>query len=131
MANVPVQQLFWVPPTILTTRVALPGNPYSGPLQFVDRVRGPVGVDAFGIDWEITITPAGIGTKIDTQVVFDRTILQLREVKPDLGGTLISGPPIDIDAIEGRHYFSEFPLTRVALFVYPFCEVNLYWVLVL
>lgn len=131
MANVPINLQFPVPPTILTSREALPGNPYSGPLQHLKRIRGPIQCDAFGIDWLVTVTPPGIGSSIDTDVVFDRPILQLREVKPDIGGTLISGPVLDLSEIQGRHYFSEFPLDNVALFVYPFCEVNLWWVLVL
>jgi hypothetical protein len=131
VASIPIQLQFPDPPTILTQREALPGNPYSGPLQFIDRVRGPIGTDAFGIDWLVTVTPPGIGSTIDTDVTFDRDIIGLREVKEDIGSTLISGPQTLIREIQGRMYFSEFPLTRLALWVYPFCEINLWWVLVL
>lgn len=131
MVDIQIPGLFTDPPEIITTREALPGNPYSGPLQFIDRVRGPVGLDAYGIDWLVTIAPPGIGSTLYTDVVFDRAMIQIREVGPDLGGTLISGPAIDLVELQGRHYFSQFPLTRLALWVLPFVEINLWWVLVL
>lgn len=131
MANVPISQFFDTPPDILTSLEALPANPYSGPLQFVDRVRGPVGLDAFGIQWQVTLAPAGIGSTIYTQINYDRVVMELREVKSDIGGTLVFGRTLDVSEAEGRMFFSTFPLTRLALWVYPGVEVQLHWILVL
>jgi hypothetical protein len=131
MANVPINLQFPQPPTILTTMEALPGNPYMGPLQFIDRPRLGIGLDAFGLQWQFTIVPPGIGTTIKSDLVYDRPLLEWREVKSDLGGTLVTGPTIDTNEAIGRHFFSEFPLVRLALYVYPGCEVNLFWILVL
>lgn len=131
MANINITQLLVTPPTILTTMEAVIGNPFFAGRYFLDRVRGPIGLDAFGVQWSVTVTPPGMGSFIRTDIQFDRDVLEIREVKSDLGGTLVEGERHLTAAQAGRIFFSEFPITRIAVWIYPGCEVNFEWILVL
>lgn len=78
MPDVSVVQQFLHPPIGLLAREVIAGGPFSAYNSF-QRVRGPVGVDAFGIGWDLEDWPDGYGTSGEpVALVFDRTVLVLR-----------------------------------------------------
>jgi hypothetical protein len=119
------------PPTRLTTREALPGNPYAAGLHLLDRPRGPINLDAFGLAWQITGVPIGVGRRVTGVTTYDRVLLELLEIPIDLTGATSNGPLRQVDQDEGRFYFSEFPIERISAWIYPFCSANFWWILVL
>jgi hypothetical protein len=131
MVSIPIQNLFLSPPTIFTRLEALPGNPYGPGAHLLDRPRGPINLDAFGFGWLFIATPAGVGRVVRNVTTFEETLAQVLEVKQDITGATLNGEVYAIAQDEGRQLFSEFPLTRINLWVAPATAINLYWVLVL
>jgi hypothetical protein len=128
----PVSVQFPVPWGRFTSLEALPGNPFdSSTIHLVDRVRGPVNCDAFGMAWSLHFLPAGIGRTVRTVTYFDRTVAELMEVKVDIGLTTYNGPIHLVRQDEDRFFFSEFPIERMSIWVYPGVTIDLFWILAL
>lgn len=120
------------PPSILTSLEALPGNPYLEGNYLLNRTRGPLETDAFGFAWQFIGTPAGVGqTLFVPATTFDIYLAAVMEVKSDIGGTTFNGEQYFLQQDEGRIQFSEFPITRLSVYVLPACALNLYWILFL
>jgi hypothetical protein len=129
--NVSVIQQFLHPPVGLTALEALSGNPYSG-LVALDRVRGPVRVDAFGIRWLITGYPDGYGvTPRAGNNAFDRNVIEIAIVHQTLDSNLVVSEQVQSYFAAGTLMFEEsFPYV-VDVELAPGIEANLYWVLIL
>jgi len=131
MVDLPINVQFPVPPTIFTRLEALPANPYAFGLHLLDRVRGPVGVDAFGFAWQFVLTPAGVGETVRSVTTFEEPLAQVLEVKNDITGATLNGKVYNLDQDEGRIFFSEFPIRRISVDILPATTLNLWWILVL
>lgn len=130
MTDLGIALQFPTPPLDLTHLEALPLNPYGPGLHFVDRVRGPIAVDAYGMYWQVHSTTPGIGQTIRTQLYFDRPLLEIRQIQEDLVSNVEGGPVIFTDEAAGYIKFVEFPILRVAIWVYPGCSFDLSWIVV-
>lgn len=133
MASVGIQLQFPQPPTILTRLETIPGMPLVGPgIFFLDRPRGPVNTDAFGFAWQFVTTPVGVGRTVGQNVtIFEQYLSVCLEVKSDITGTTLNGNAYFIVQDEGRQLFSEFPITRLSVWVAPATSIEIKWVLVL
>ena len=132
MSNpVSIIEQFLHPPISLCALEALPGNPYSG-LNGLQRIRGPVNVDAFGIRWLITAFPAGYGVSVGAAVnFFDRTILELGIQHRMLDGTIVVTQQEETRLVTGYSMFdAAFPYV-VDVQLAPGVAANLWWILVL
>jgi len=130
MANVGIALQFPTPPLDLTHLESLPFNPYSGPLQFLTRQRGPIAVDAYGLYWRMREVPVGIGTSIRTDVFYDRQVAEFREIQEDILSNTEAQFIHPVNRQSGFFMFNEFPILRVGLWVYPHCSVDLSWIVV-
>jgi hypothetical protein len=131
MANLGIALQFPTPPLDLTHREALPGNPYSAGIHLLDRVRGPINCDAFGIYWVNTLNPIGIGRTVGQNTIrFEEPIGQLLQVKEDILSVVQNGPVVPIIEDQGIMMFDEFPILRVSAWVQVGCQFNFFWVVV-
>lgn len=134
MSNpVSIIQQFLHPPIGLCVLEPLPGNPYGpGGLVGLQRIRGPVNVDAFGIRWLITSYPAGYGVDVGAAVnFFDRTVLSIGVQHQLFSGTIIVTEQLDTRLAAGHLMFQEsFPYI-VDVQLAPGVEANFWWLLVL
>jgi hypothetical protein len=107
MPDVGVIQQFLHPPIGVLAREVIAGGPFSGYHSF-QRVRGPVGVDAFGIGWSLETWPAGYGTFGDpVGVFFDRNVLELRVLHRFFDGSDAWTQRVESDSQVGFVLFNE------------------------
>lgn len=131
MANLGIALQFPTPPLDLTHQEALAGNPYSAGVHLLDRVRGPINLDAYGIYWQAHLVPSGIGQTMGRNVTtFEQPIAQLLQVKMDILSVVQNGPMLPIVQDEGIMMFDEFPILRVSAWIETGCELNFWWVVV-
>jgi hypothetical protein len=130
MVAVSIAQQLLNPPTIFTQLEHVAGAPFGAGLHLIDRVRGPIGVDAFGFAWLFTGTPAGVGQTVQAVTTFEQPLAQVLEVKQDITAATLNGRVLDLDQDEGRSYFSEFPLLRLSVYVLPATTLDLWWILI-
>lgn len=131
MANLGIALQFPTPPLDLTHQEALPGNPYSAGIHLLDRVRGPINCDAFGVYWIVHLVPQGIGKTVGQNTVrFEEPVGQLLQVKEDILSNVQNGPIVPILEDEGIMMFDEFPILRVSAWVQIGCQIEFFWVVV-
>src|SRR5690242_17668138 len=104
---VSIIQQFLHPPVGLTRLEALPANPYSG-LNGLQRIRGPVNVDAFGIRWLITAFPPGYGvTPAAGDNKFDRPVIDIAVRHQLLSGEVVTTSQMESIRAAGTMMFEE------------------------
>lgn len=130
MALVSIGQQLLNPPSFLTQLEHVVGAPFGHGLHLIDRVRGPIGLDAFGFAWTFVATPAGVGEQVLSVTTFEQALAQVLEVKTDITPVTFNGRVYDLDQDEGRIIFSEFPLTRLSVDVLPACSLDMWWILI-
>lgn len=74
MTEVPILETLLHPPLGLLKRELITGT-FSG-AGSIDRVSGPVGVNAYGLTWDIVTIPDGYGYIIGTPTVYYERIIQ-------------------------------------------------------
>ena len=127
--SVGVIQQFLHPPVQLCRLEFIPGSPFFGGSYTVSRPAGPVGVDAFGIWYSLTLERAGAGFTFGNVRIFDDRVVQLT-----VDHTMRDGSLVVTQRMEG---FAEFDLlmfeeavpTDVRVTVTQGFGVDLYWVL--
>lgn len=128
---VSIIQQFLHPPIGLLVLEALPANPYSG-LNGLQRIRGPINVDAFGIRWQIVGYPAGYGVTPragDNQ--FDRPVIEVAVQHQLLDSTLVVTEQSFFDRAAGHVLFNEsFPYI-IDVELAPGITADLFWLLAL
>jgi len=129
---VSIIQQFLHPPIGLCVQEALPGNPYPDGIHALQRIRGPVNVDAFGLRWLIASSPPGYGIDIGAAVnFFDRTILQIGVQHRLFDGTIVTTQQLDTRLAQGHVMFDEsFPYV-VDVQLPPGVTADFWWLLVL
>lgn len=130
MTDLSIDLQFPTPPTLFTHRELVTGSPFSSGVHLLQRNRGILTCDAFGIAWSLNSYPSGIGLSPKVVTDTDRDFLQLVELKTDSAAELVPGRRIDTRQVAGYTFFSEFPLVGMNVWIYPNCTVNFYWVVV-
>jgi hypothetical protein len=126
-----VIQQFLHPPINLCTLEAIPGSPFTG-LNALQRIRGPINVDAFGLSWLITSAPAGYGLNIGAAVNFyDRPVLQVGIFHKLFDGSLNVSQQEETSLVKGYIMFNESFPDVVDVLLQPFVEADFNWVLLL
>jgi len=95
----------------------------------VDRPSGPIGVDAFGINWEVLSYGGGIGIDPTTPQRFGLNILDLDIRYTDNDGHVFTGDAPVFDYSNGYYFWpTSFP-TVIEGTIVPSVELRLYWLL--
>lgn len=131
MSDVSIIQQFLHPPIGLCTLEVISGAPFTD-LVAVDRPRGLVRTDAFGIRYLITFSPDGYGiTPAAGSNVFDRPVVEIATRHQLLSGDIIVTSQQTYSTASGTLMFEEsFPYIVDLLFS-PGIEASLWWVLLL
>ena len=131
MSDVSIIQQFLHPPVGLMTREVISGGPYSGYNSF-QRVRGPVGVDAFGIGWDIEEVPDGYGSFGDPlAVIYDRQVLTMRVLHRLFDGSDAWTQAVFANEQNGYILFNESFPWLIRTLLSPGVTASFYWLLVL
>lgn len=102
------------------------GNP-----NILQRVRGPITVDAFGIAWSVTTAPAGAGRRVRLSTDYEDSFMQLGVRYTDLGSHDFYGQLFDQN-IDGQYFLWDQPIpTSIDVWVFPNFAVTLYWLVAL
>lgn len=103
----------------------------SGNPHVLQRIRGPVNVDAFGITWSVTTVPAQAGRQSRLSTDFEDPFLQLGVRYTDLGGHDFYGQLFN-QTVDGQYFLWDQPIpTAVDLWVFPNFGVTMYWLVAL
>lgn len=131
MSDVSIIQQFLHPPIGLCTLEVISGAPFSDVVA-VDRPRGLVRTDAFGIRYLVTFSPPGYGISDGAgSNHFDRPVVEIATRHQLLDGEIIVTSQQAYDTASGTVMFEEsFPYIVNLLFS-PGIEASLWWVLVL
>lgn len=130
MPDVGVVQQFLHPPIGLLRRetIAIDQTGYHS----YQRVRGPVGVDAFGIGWNINTWPSGYGTfDSPIDVLFDRAVVQIRVLHRFLDGSDAWTQTTDSNEQVGFILFKEALPWLVRTLLSPGVAGDFYWLVAL
>ena len=130
MADLGLALQFPIPPLDLTHQEAVAGSPFGPGLYHLDRVRGPINCDAYGVYFRENGVAPGIGRTVTPVTIYETMYGQLLEVKEDILSNIQNGPHLDLKVDQGIFMFDEFPILRVTLLVLPACSVELWWVVV-
>lgn len=129
-ASVSVNLQFPAPPTIFTHREAVSGSPFSTGLYHIDRPRFLLNLDAFGFYWRFSSVPVGVGQTPAPVTIYEEPLAQVLEVKTNAAAELLNGRHYDLNEDEGYFYFSEFPLVRLTLQVWPATVLEAWWMVI-
>jgi alpha-glucuronidase len=130
MADLGLALQFPIPPLDLTHQEALPGNHYGPGVHLLDRIRGPINCDAYGIYYKAQSVASGIGRTVGRTVTYDEPYAEILQVKEDILSNIQNGPYTYCTRDQGIVMFDEFPILRVSVWVAPACSVDLFWVVV-
>lgn len=111
---------------------SLIGTIGPGPtLQTLQRIRGPINVDAFGIAWSVFTAPAAAGRRTRVVTQYEDTFLQIGVRYTDLGGHDFFGEVIDVNE-DGKYFLWAQPIpTAIDCWVFPGFSVTMFWLLAL
>lgn len=104
---------------------------FTGSVHVLQRVRGPVTVDAFGLAWGLFTIPAGAGFQKGVVKTYHDRFLQVGVRFTDLGGHDFYGEMLDIDQDGAYHLFDQPLPTAIDIYVFPNYAITLYWLLAL
>lgn len=97
----------------------------------IQRIRGPVNVDAFGISFDFFTIPAEFGWANGITKRYENRILQFSPLFTDLSGHNFHQEPTDVYE-EGLYwYFPDLFPTQIDVFVTVGCVVIPYWLVAL
>ncbi len=130
MVQLPIPLQFPIPPLDLTHQEALSGNHYGPGVHLLDRVRGPINCDAYGIYYVAQQVPIGIGRTVGRTVTYDEPYAEILCVKEDIASHIQNGQYTYCVRDQGIVMFDEFPILRVSLWVAPGALVDVFWVVV-
>lgn len=130
MADLGLALQFPIPPLDLTHQEAVTGSPFGPGVHLVDRIRGPINCDAYGVYYRENGVAVGIGRTIQVVTVYEQPYAQILQVKEDIFSVIQNGPHLDVRNDQGIFMFDEFPILRVSLWVAPACSIELWWVVV-
>jgi len=103
-------------------------GPVTASLQ---RVRGPINVDAFGIAWSVFAVPAQAGRRVRVVTEYEDNFMQYGVLYTDLTGHSFYGELADV-SLDGQYVLFQQPLpTSVDIWIFPGFSVTLYWLLAL
>lgn len=124
-----VIQLIAEPPFGILSREL--GFTLTAGLTSIQRPRGPVHVDAFGLSFSFVAIPASFGSAIGVVTDYEERICQFAPRYTDLSGHDFYGGFQDVFH-EGEFYFfpQAFP-TAIDVFVTVGCVVTQYWLVAL
>lgn len=96
----------------------------------ISRPAGPVGVDAFGILYSVTLEPPGAGQLIGQSVIYEQRVVQVV-----VDHTMIGGINVISQRYEGYEdsaliMFTQALPTDVRLWITPGFEIDVYWVVI-
>lgn len=132
MVQVPqgIIQLATHPPFGVIQRELI-ATPLTYGVTQLQRIRGPVNVDAFGMSFDFFTIPAEFGSTQMVSTRYEHVIVQMAPLYTDLSGHDMYGPMVDISE-EGQYYFFDALLpTRVDVFVQVGCVVTGFWLVAL
>ena len=131
MVQVPqgVVQLIAQPPFGILRRETL--GPLTAGLSSVQRVRGPIGVDAFGISFSFFTIPAAFGWTDGVVKVYEERILQWAPIYTDLTGHDFVGGIYDLHQEGELLFFPQALPTRIDVSVQVGCTVIFYFLVAL
>jgi hypothetical protein len=122
-----IQQFLHPPVGLLTRELIAPALTGAGTLT---RTRGPVGVDAFGIEISFFTIPAAFGRVLGAVDRFENRIIQLTVQHTLVDGHLVDTEVFDVYS-EGIILFTESLPTSIAFDVTVGCTVIGHWLLVI
>ncbi len=103
----------------------------AGNVHTLQRVRGPINVDAFGITWSVTTAPAAAGRRTRVVTTFEDSFIQLGVRYTDLSGHDFYGQLFDVNQ-DGQYFMWDQPIpTAIDVWVFPNFAVTMYWLLAL
>jgi hypothetical protein len=104
---------------------------FAGNNHVLQRVRGPINVDAFGIAWSVTTAPAGAGRQTRLVTNYEDAFMQLGVRYTDLGGHDFYGELFD-QHVDGQYFLWNQPIpTAIDVWIFPNFAVTMYWLLAL
>jgi microsomal dipeptidase-like Zn-dependent dipeptidase len=131
MPSVPqgVVQLFAHPPFGILSRETHASIDHT--TANIQRIRGPVNVDAFGISFDFFTIPAAFGWTEGLVKRYENRILQFAPLYTDLAGHTFHSQITDVYE-EGLYFYFEdlFP-SRIDVYVTVGCVVIPYWLVAL
>jgi hypothetical protein len=130
MSNLGIALQFPTPPLDLTHRELVAGSPFGAGVHLVDRVRGPINCDAYGVYFRANSVASGLGGTVGRTVTYEQPYAEILQVKEDILSAIQNGPYTYCTRDQGIVMFDEFPILRVSLWVAPACSVDLWWVVV-
>lgn len=114
------------PPVGFLTRELI--GDYSGNVTFT-RPSGPVGVDAFGLTWEVLTYGGGIGLDTGVPVRFETRLLDVQVQHTDHDGHLFVSHADEFDFSNWYLFFDPAFPTQVDVAIGPSVEIRFYWLL--
>jgi len=117
------------PPYGLLTREI--GFTLTAGLTQIQRIRGPVLVDAFGVSFSFFTVPIKFGRTQQVNLDYEVPIVEFAPVYTLFDGNQIQGPPTVLTHEGDILYFDQLLPTHVNVWVQVGCVVVQYWVVAL
>lgn len=130
MADLGLALQFPIPPLDLTHRELVTGSPFGPGVHLLDRVRGPINCDAYGVYYRANLIASGLGGTVGRTITYESPYAEILQVKEDILSAIQNGPYTYCVRDQGIVMFDEFPILRVSLWVETACSVDLWWVVV-
>lgn len=130
--DVNVINFFLHPPLGVMTLEHIPSAPLGpGGTYALNRPRGPVNTDAFGLLWSVTGEALGVGKTVGIQTEFEERVIEIVVSHQLLDATFVISQRLTSTLDSGFMLFSEALPYDVNVMLGPPFQVDLYWVLVL
>lgn len=129
--DVNVINFFLHPPLGVMTLEHIPSAPFSGGEYALNRPRGPVNTDAFGILWSVSAAAVGTGLIPGLQTEYEERVVEITVGHILLDSTYVISQRLASGLDSGFMLFSEALPYDVNVMVGPPFLVDFYWVLVL
>lgn len=127
LPNLPLGQLLSGTLPINSVReIITPDRTLEGTLQ---RVTGPIDVNAFGIEWEVVSAPAGVGVAQGAPDRWSRRILDLQLIATDGSSNEYTRSFESFHVHHYRYMFNGLGLTRIHYWIEPGITLRFYWLL--
>lgn len=97
----------------------------------IQRIRGPVTVDAFGISFSFFTVPAAFGWKQQVHKDYELVIVEFAPLYTLFDGHSVYGPAQQVTHEGDIYYFDQLLPTRIDVWVQVGCVVTQYWVVAL
>jgi hypothetical protein len=117
------------PPYGVLTREAL-GSLTAG-VTTIQRVRGPIGVDGFGMSFSFFTVPAAFGSTQQIHLDYEHVIVEFAPVYTMFDTHQVYGPSVQLTHEGDLYWFDQLFPTRIEVFVQVGCVVIPYFLLAL